>query len=85
MYFGSVAGCRWCSFIVTIFIGAIIEYIRVFNFSVFKEGIDIIFFTEILYLISEKYGFRRRIACCLFLYQFYDKIIIFEEENLERS
>ena len=37
-----------------------------------------IFFTEILYLISEKYWFRCRIACWLFLYNFYDKIINFK-------
>ena len=34
------------------------------------------FFIEILYLISEKYWFRRRIACLLFLHNFYNKIIL---------
>ena len=46
---------------------------------------ELIFFTEILYLISEKYWFRRRIACWLILYNIYDKIINFKEENKERS
>ena len=46
---------------------------------------ELIFFTEILYLISEKYWFRHRIACWLILYNIYDKIINFKEENKERS
>ena len=39
------------------------EYIHVFSFSVFKEGID--FLQK--FCISEKYWFWCRIACCIFL------------------
>ena len=41
----------------------------------------LIFFTEIVYLINEKYWFQRRFACWLFLHKFYDQVIHFEEEN----